>query len=363
MKKNKIFKISALPMVFAAFFAHAEIKEDAPNFYIVQKGDTLWDLSSMYLDDPWKWPELWDRNPQIEDAHWIYPGDVILVKMVDGEKKLFIKDKPEMVKKVKLEPTEQLPEATEPEIINPKKVKLSPTIEIELAAIDGIYLDPKYDHILSGYVFNDKDKYSRVLGERSGRIAFGAGDTVYISRDLDFEIGDHISVFEPLQDANIGVRTENSKFSEFRTEVMSGVVVDSIDDVHLVKLKSGSKDVRKGYIVTNKVKESDLNFVPHYPYDTDLKDFVIERNLGDYKQSGKQDLVLLSKGTSSGVEEGHVFDIITNEEVYLSENEKAPSEVVGRLIIFKTFEDASLAKILTSKEPIKNNSKLIRPRG
>ncbi len=52
--------------------------EDA-EVYIIQKGDTLWDLSSQYYGDPYLWPQLWERNQYILDAHWIYPGDPLIM--------------------------------------------------------------------------------------------------------------------------------------------------------------------------------------------------------------------------------------------------------------------------------------------
>jgi hypothetical protein len=43
----------------------------------VRLGDTLWDLSGTYYGNPWQWPTIWKKNPQIENPHWIYPGDQI----------------------------------------------------------------------------------------------------------------------------------------------------------------------------------------------------------------------------------------------------------------------------------------------
>ena len=47
--------------------------------YIIQKGDTLWDLAAKFHGDPYLWPQIWEQNRYIEDAHWIYPGDPLAV--------------------------------------------------------------------------------------------------------------------------------------------------------------------------------------------------------------------------------------------------------------------------------------------
>ena len=52
-----------------------ELRDDHPDEYVVQEGDTLWDIAGMFLARPWQWPAIWQANPDIEHPHLIYPGD------------------------------------------------------------------------------------------------------------------------------------------------------------------------------------------------------------------------------------------------------------------------------------------------
>ena len=60
------------------------LNKEAPKTYIVEKGDTLWDISIIFLEQPWLWPKLWRLNPEISNPHLIYPGDIL--KLVYDEK-------------------------------------------------------------------------------------------------------------------------------------------------------------------------------------------------------------------------------------------------------------------------------------
>ena len=66
---------------------------DAPNEYTVKTGDTLWDISKVFLRDPWYWPEIWYVNPQVENPHLIYPGDVLKLVYIDGQPRVTVGDR------------------------------------------------------------------------------------------------------------------------------------------------------------------------------------------------------------------------------------------------------------------------------
>jgi hypothetical protein len=76
--------IAALLFFGVAVAQEVAVRSDHPGEYVVVKGDTLWDISGRFLDKPWQWPAIWQANPQIENPHLIYPGDVISLVYVDG---------------------------------------------------------------------------------------------------------------------------------------------------------------------------------------------------------------------------------------------------------------------------------------
>lgn len=49
------------------------------NVYTIRQGDTLWDLAEQFYGDPYLWPQLWELNRYVLDAHWIYPGDPLAI--------------------------------------------------------------------------------------------------------------------------------------------------------------------------------------------------------------------------------------------------------------------------------------------
>ncbi len=67
-------------------------KTTAPKRYVVKRGDTLWGISNMFLNNPGYWPEIWDVNQKVQNPHLIYPGDILhiyeggrrRIKMSDG---------------------------------------------------------------------------------------------------------------------------------------------------------------------------------------------------------------------------------------------------------------------------------------
>ena len=83
---NRLLAVAAATLfTLAGGVIAAELREGHPSTYVVQKGDTLWDIAGRFLGKPWLWPEIWQANPQVENPHLIFPGDVLSLAYLDGE--------------------------------------------------------------------------------------------------------------------------------------------------------------------------------------------------------------------------------------------------------------------------------------
>ena len=85
-KKVSSLLLAALLISAVAFAQDAvELNPDHPTRYIVKRGDTLWDISTQFLVEPWRWPEIWQTNPQVANPHLIFPGDELALFYRDGQ--------------------------------------------------------------------------------------------------------------------------------------------------------------------------------------------------------------------------------------------------------------------------------------
>ena len=106
----------------------AQEKKEGEEIYTIKQGDTLWDISSKFLKDPFLWPKLWQRNPYITNPHWIYPGQPIRLVPAEELRKEMPKEavKEPEIKKGETPPAEKKPEVAEgkPAEVKPAEVNL-----------------------------------------------------------------------------------------------------------------------------------------------------------------------------------------------------------------------------------------------
>src|SRR5271170_7828857 len=113
---------------------------NAPDSYVVKKGDTLWGIAKVFLRDPWYWPEIWQVNPQVHNPHLIYPGDTLRLVFIDGKPQILLQrgDEARVEPRVRSEPLETaittIPYATvaafmsKPSVLDQNEIKNAPYV-------------------------------------------------------------------------------------------------------------------------------------------------------------------------------------------------------------------------------------------
>ena len=121
--RKLLYALAASALLFTSWAqAQPELRSDHPERYTVVKGDTLWDISARFLNNPWYWPEIWHVNPQVANPHLIYPGDRLALVYIDGKPRITKVATSDVVKlspQVRSEPKQQVREALMPRAARP----------------------------------------------------------------------------------------------------------------------------------------------------------------------------------------------------------------------------------------------------
>ena len=176
--------------------------KDKEGVYVIKKGDTLWDLSERFLDDPFLWPRLWQSNQYITNPHWIYPGNPVRFYPF-GEGKVPLA-KPEEVKPAEVKPPEVKPPEAKPEIARKPPAEEKPVegvppagrppeVALKREAV------PAAEERWAGFITKKDYPGIGVVVEprESGRLLMAEGDIVYLAfktRD-PIEVGEQFTIF------------------------------------------------------------------------------------------------------------------------------------------------------------------------
>jgi len=307
-----------------------------PQRYVVKRGDTLWDISALFLLDPWYWPEIWQVNPQVENPHLIYPGDVLTLVYVDGK------------------PQIQLQRSAE----SGNAERLSPRIrEQDLdEAITTIPLEAISAFLSKGTVLQKDEikKLPHIAAIRDGHLVGAAGNDLYVRGDIG-DINDGYSVIhvgDPLIDP------DDNEVLGYRGIFVGEGVIRRLGDPATLHLVKSRREALEGDRLIKQSFNIPLQFYPRAPeqqVDSRIIDVV-----DGMTAIGQYQIVVLNRGTNHGLEVGHVLTVwragetvkdrfssgLTDEKILL------PDEEAGTLMVFKTYDRVSYALIMEATTEI-----------
>lgn len=364
MVKKLSALVLALSLAFPTLADVLKVRNDAPQEYVVKKGDTLWDISAIYLDEPWLWPKLWRLNPQIDNPHLIYPGDKLsLVYDANGRPML---------------------------VMNQKYKKLSPTVRKTLKkddAIPTLPLELIRPYLTYEQAFDEEymDSKPTIIGADDNVKNMQPGQIVYVKGDL--ERSRHYAAYRKGR-AFIDPETEEVLAHEavfvgtmrtFRNGDIENAVPSS------ARLKNVKREVKRGDFVLPALEGQTLPaFFEMTRPEANVAGTIISTP-HELREIGKLEVVVINRGTDDSIKAGNILDIMRKSpKVILSRGEaryedeansydklvakfgdgeesntwNMPSEKVGELMVFRTYDRVSYAIILKTLKPIRVGDKV-----
>jgi len=313
----------------------------APEEYTVQIGDTLWDIAATFLRDPWYWPEVWYVNPQVENPHLIYPGDVLALVTIDGQQRITN--------------------------IRASTYRVSPTARVTplSESITSIPYEQISAFLSKGLVLekSQADQLPYILATRGDHMMASAGNDIYIRGGQPSANGTRFSVVhvgDELRDPD-----DNDLIGYQGIYVGEGSQSRGGDPA-TVALTDTNREALEGDRLVPETVDIPLNFFPKAP-DINIDGRIISVVDG-VSLIGQYQVVVLNRGARNGLAPGDVLSVFqageTVRDRYANgsflgsggfnggESVTLPDEVAGTIMIFKVYDRIGYGLIMEATSDI-----------
>ncbi len=317
-----------------------------PSTYVVQPGDTLWDIASMFLRDPWYWPEIWQINQQVANPHLIYPGDVLSLAFLDDGRPVVVREggpgnTVRLSPRVRVEPIEEAIPTIPYETL--RSFLSRPTILSETDLDTLPYIVAHRESLMGS---SGTDSYAR--GTATGPAGFYN----------IFHVGD------PLIDPDDG------ELLGYEGIYVGDGSTQTAGDPSKLHLTNTRREVLVGDLLLEPEDVPAANFLPRAP-DTEIDGRIISVVDG-ISLIGQYQVVVINRGSSHGLEPGHVLsayrtgrlvtDTVRGGGGVKREKVQLPDELAGTIMVFRSFDRMSYALVMEAEsefevlDPVRNPS-------
>jgi LysM repeat protein len=326
------------------------INPNAPDRYVVKRGDTLWGIAKVFLRDPWFWPEIWQVNPQVQNPHLIYPGDALRLVYIHGRPTLMLQrgDAARVQPRVRSQPLDgavtAIPYETvaafmsKPSVLAKEQIKNAPY----------------------------------VLATRDMHVVMADGDTLYARGFTGpVEVGTHynmVRVGDALRDPD-----DNRIVGYDGIFTGAGHVTRSGDPATLIMTES-ARETEPGDKLFAGGVDVPLDFIPSAPK-IKTKGRIMAVSNG-VTIIGQYEVVVINRGAVDGLAPGNVLAVFQAGEVIRDTANKGflngmsrlaapkvrlPDERSGTFMVFKTFEHLSYGLIMEATNVIRVADRVENP--
>ncbi len=306
-----------------------------PEHHVVRQGDTLWDISWVYYNDPWDWPKLWSYNPTITNPHWIYPGDLVRLYPQGQGPVVVYDDDPDS--------------GTDPGKGNggggPVVVSSGGVTLRQLA-----------------YVDRDKLKYAaRIEGSVEEKVMLSVGDQVYLSYPPHNPptVGARYAIYTEKKAVNHPDKKKGKVGSYVR--IIGELTVLSVKkDKHARAVIEEANDViERGALVGPVQRQYRGDAIQVVPAERDLQGTIVALLRHD-ELIGEGELVFIDIGRDQKLRKGNILHIVRRGDAYPDmagprsrvgqDDRDYPSRSIGRCIVADVGRTASSCLVIASDQ-------------
>ncbi|MDP2309271.1 MAG: LysM peptidoglycan-binding domain-containing protein [Pseudomonadota bacterium] len=318
----------------------------APDFYVIQGGDTLWDISTRFLGDAYVWPELWSVNEYITNPHWIYPGNRVYFRLGDA--------------------------------LNPPSAGVNdngttadgytPPARVERAAESACDFPPLYERSYEGVtlrapgVLGDDDALEirgDVYGAEVPGALIGQGSVVYLelSDTGDVECGSLLAVYRR---QGRKVRGADGPVGHVYRVLGVAQVLRVDDDIVTAVVRDSYTEIARGDLVGAPIAvdlEVDV-LAPH----GDTEATVIARLTQEQRLASTGETVFLDRGTNDGVDVGTSLFLVERRDGLhpdAAEDARLPERVVGRVVIVRADPSVATGVVVDAARDVQVGQRLV----
>jgi len=307
----------------SAFADTVTVNPDAPEKYVVKKGDTLWDISGRFLAEPWYWPEVWRANPQIENPHLIYPGDVVSLRYQDGKPILYV---------------------DRGDTTSDRYLRLSPEIRSypRDEAIPAIPVDAIQQFLSRPLIVTEEqmEDWPYVVSSYDEHLVAGTGNTIYVRGLPEDASNKRYAIYrkgDPYYravDAGKSVTRYTAKRKEgtvlgYEALYVGDAVIEKEGDPASAVIANANREILVGdRLAIESDADINTNFVPHPPV-REINGNVISV-IDGVSEIGQYQVVVLDVGSNDGLEVGNIVGVYKAGEIakdYVASRQKAKREL------------------------------------
>lgn len=353
----------------------SELSADAPDSYTVKSGDTLWAISGLYLQKPWRWPELWGMNMQeVHNPHLIYPGQVLYLEKVDGRARLRL-----------AQPQGTADTSGIPTVRVSPRTRYDSVTSSALPTLRSQFIEP----FLAEPVIVDEATFARaprIVATQEERVLLTRGNRAYARGEAATPLSDapgqplDYRVFRsatPLKDPDTGVVLAYEAQYVGKASLVRGESSSTVADKDgkttatpvpaTIDIVSTKEEMRVGDRLLPEPPRQLQSYTPRAPQAPVVGGRIVSVYGSAVANAAQNQVVVINRGTADGLEAGHVLAILTDGPRVVDKTDasrttiKLPDERNGLLMVFRPYEKVSYALILEIRTGVRVGDRLANP--